>query len=201
MKPEKVYEADTSWFHVWTQLIKSGEIVRMGHSAFCVFMVIRSYVNFQTGASFPSVETIGELTGLRERQVFRQLQVLERMGYITKRKEGRRNTYTLVDKMTFQGKAGRPQAIASFDYVPTLVSQIREELKSFMLTGDDQAPTIIHVDKLVVNVAMRDQNNQNIVVGTIDDIEDQVLKGHLLHLKESMEAKRKERDRHDSDGG
>ena len=194
MKPEKVYEADTSWFHVWTQLIKSGEIVRMGHSAFCVLMVIRSYVNFQTGVSFPSIETIAALTGLRERQVFRQLRVLENMGYVTKRKDGRRNIYTLVDRIAFAGKEGRPQAVASFDYIPTLVSQIREELKSFMLTGDEKAPTVIHIDKLVVNVAMRDQNIQNIVVGTIDDIEDQVLKERLLHLKESMETKKSRGD-------
>ena len=51
-----------------------------------------------------------------------------------------------------------------------------------------------------VNVALRDQNIQNIVVGMIDDIEDQVLKERLLHLKESMEMKRKERDKHDPDG-
>jgi hypothetical protein len=51
--------------------------------------------------------------------------------------------------------------VATWDYLPATVEAARAELRHFMLTGDDQAPQIIHIDRLIIenlNVQVGDYN-------------------------------------------
>ena len=68
----------------------------MSPEAFTVYCCIKSFVSWDEGISAPPVEIIAEKTGLSERHILRCLKVLEEMQYLTKRKEGRRNIYTLT---------------------------------------------------------------------------------------------------------
>lgn len=156
-----LFSAETTWFHVFKSMIESGDAARLGGTVFLIYCVIKAHTNFKQGAAFPSVETIARLAGVSDRQVMRALQALEENGYLTKARHGRNNVYTLREKVTLNDPEGRPAAVATWDYLPATVEAARAELRHFMLTGDDQAPQIIHIDRLIIenlNVQVGDHN-------------------------------------------
>jgi DNA-binding transcriptional ArsR family regulator len=158
---DHLFSAETTWFHVFKSMIESGDAARLGGTVFLIYCVIKAHTNFKQGAAFPSVETIARLAGVSDRQVMRALQALEENGYLTKARHGRNNVYTLREKVTLNDPEGRPAAVATWDYLPATVEAARAELRHFMLTGDDQAPQIIHIDRLIIenlNVQVGDHN-------------------------------------------
>lgn len=158
---DSLFNAETTWFHVFKSMIESGDAARLGGTVFLIYCVIKAHTNFKQGAAFPSVETIARLAGVSDRQVMRALQALEENGYLTKARHGRNNVYTLREKVTLNDPEGRPAAVATWDYLPATVEAARAELRHFMLTGDDQAPQIIHIDRLIIenlNVQVGDHN-------------------------------------------
>lgn len=168
---DNMHSAETTWFHVFKSMIENGDAARMGGTVFLVYCVIKSYTNFKSGASFPSVERIAERSGVSNRQVIRALQTLEENGYLTKNRVGRNNTYTLREKVTMTDTHGRPTAVATWDYLPATVEAARAELRHFILTGDDKSPQVINIEKLVIeqiNVISGDHNTQ-FNVGNITD--------------------------------
>lgn len=155
------FSAETTWFHVFKSMIESGDAARLGGTVFLVYCVVKAHTNFQNGAAFPAIETIAKLAGVSDRQVMRALQALEENGYLTKARHGRHNVYTLREKVTMTDPEGRPAAVATWDYLPATVEAARAELRHFLLTGDDQAPQIIRIDRLVIenlNVQVGDHN-------------------------------------------
>jgi len=158
---DSLFSAETTWFHVFKSMIESGDAARLGGTVFLVYCVIKAHTNFKNGAAFPAIETIRGKAGLSKSQVLRALQTLEDNGYLTREKHGRQNVYTLREKVTMTDPQGRPAAVATWDYLPATVEAARAELRHFLLTGDDQAPQIIHIDRLVIenlNVQVGDHN-------------------------------------------
>lgn len=149
---DKSTEVITQWFHIFKSMVDSGDVAAMGPHAFTVYIVIKSHVNFTTGKSFPSIDTIIEKSGISERQVKRELVKLEELGYITKKKVGRHNEYLLREKISIPESDGRPSAIASWDYVPGGVQHAVADLKNVMLTGNWADAKIVHIDHLQVNI-------------------------------------------------
>ena len=50
---------------------------------------------------------------------------LSENGYIDKTKVGRKNSYTLREKITLKDQEGRPAAFATWDYLPSTVEAAR----------------------------------------------------------------------------
>jgi len=67
----ELFSAETTWFHVFKDMIDSGDMARLDGSAIKVYLVVKSYTNFSTGRAFPALELIAEKAGLSERQVIR----------------------------------------------------------------------------------------------------------------------------------
>lgn len=153
-KPQiPLFEAQTTWFHIFKNMIDSGDVAKMGPLACTVYLVIKAHTNYSTGLSFPAIETIAEKSGISERQVKRELLQLETMGYITKEKKGRSNSYTLREKVEIKDEQGRPQAVATWDYLPSSVSAAVADLKNVLVTGNASDARIVHIERLTVNVA------------------------------------------------
>jgi DNA-binding transcriptional MocR family regulator len=151
-KPQtELFEAQTTWFHIFKNMIDSGDVAKMGPHACTVYLVIKAHTNYATGLSFPAIETIAEKSGISERQVKRELLQLEEMGYITKEKKGRSNSYTLREKIEIKDEQGRPSAVATWDYLPSSVAAAVADLKNVLVTGD--TAKIVHIERLTVNVA------------------------------------------------
>jgi DNA-binding IclR family transcriptional regulator len=144
--------AETRWFHMFRAMIDSGDLARMDGSTVKVYIVIKAHTNLQTGAAFPGVETIAEKSGLSRVQVWRALQVLEAMGYVTKTKQGRHNVYHLREKVNITDGEGQTVAQATWDYLPTLVKDAVADLRQVLASGDLGGAKIVHIDHLYVQI-------------------------------------------------
>lgn len=153
-KPQnELFQAQTTWFHVFKNMIDNGDVAKMGAYATTVYMVIKAHTNYSTGLSFPAIETIAEKSGVSIPQVKRELKKLEEFGYITKVKKGRNNQYTLREKVDIQDAAGRPSAVATWDYLPGAVQDAVADLKNVLVTGKAENAKVVHIERLTVNIA------------------------------------------------
>ena len=184
-----LFKADTSWFHVFKDMIDSGDMAKLDGSAIKVYLVIKSCTNFATGMSFPGVPFIAEKAGLSERQVTRCFAELENAGYITKGRAGRKNVYTLREKVNIRGEDGRPQAVATWDYIPNGVKGAMAELKHAVVTGDLVDGRIINIERLVLNV-FTDHSFQVNLNSELENIPADIRES-LLSLKKSLDKKGK----------
>jgi hypothetical protein len=179
----ELFVAETTWFHVFKDMIDSGDMSKLDGSAIKVYLVVKAYTNFSTGRAFPAIELIGEKAGLSERQVMRCLGELEDAGYIAKSKSGRHNIYTLREKVSIKDAHGRPQAVATWDYIPNSVKDAMAELKHAVVTGDMLGGKVIHIENLVLNVMTGDNATQvNINAAELDKLPPE-MKEKLLAIK------------------
>lgn len=178
--------ADPSWFHVFKDMIDSGEIARMGTQAFAVYAVIKRYIHHVSGDAFPSIELIAEKVGIVPRQVMRELKTLEEMGYLTKTKVGRRNNYILREKVTIRDTAGEAYAVASWDYIPQGVSEAVKDLRNVLVAGDLSGARIVQIQHLTVNVA-RDNATQIIFNQQVFEKLPADLQQQMLKMRESIQ--------------
>lgn len=151
MAQGELFQAETSWFHVFRSMIESGDIARMGPHAVTVYLVIKAHTNFKSGRAFPAMETIVSKSGISLAQVKRSLNTLEELGYITKEKMGRNNVYRLREKVEIQDSTGRPAAVATWDYLPSSVSEAMADLKNVLVQGDLAGAKIVQIEHLQVN--------------------------------------------------
>ena len=169
MAQGELFKAETMWFHVFKDMIDSGDMARLEGGTIKVYLVIKSYTNFSTGHAFPSIELIAEKSGLSDRQVRRCIADLEQAGYITKDKTKRHNLYTLREKVNIKSDDGRPQAVATWDYLPGSVRDAVADLKNVLVTGDFAGAKIISIQNLTVNVVNVGDNSVNVMDSVIGD--------------------------------
>lgn len=148
----ELFKAETTWFHVFKDMIDSGDMAKIDGSAIKCYLVIKSHTNFSTGRAFPAIETIMKAAGLSESQVIRCIKQLEEFGYISKRKEGRKNIYTLREKVQVKDGEGRPVAAATWDYLPSSVTAAMADLKNVVMTGDFAGAKVVHIERLNLQV-------------------------------------------------
>lgn len=160
MSQQELFKAETTWFHVFKDMIDSGDVSKMGPFAFTVYAVIKAHTNFSTGHAFPAIETISEKSGISIAQVKREMKLLVEHGYITKEKSGRHNVYRLREKVQITGEDGAPAAVATWDYLPSSVQHAVADLKNVMISGDIAGAKIVHIERL--NVQINTGNNNSI---------------------------------------
>jgi len=160
----ELFKAETTWFHVFKTMIDSGELAKMDGSTVKVYLVVKAHTNFATGRSFPAIETISEKAGMSSRQVIRCLEHLEELGYITKEKKGRNNSYTLREKIQIEDEQGRPSAVATWDYLPSTVQHAVADLKNVLVTGELAGAKIVHIERLQVNINNLHDSSTNVNV-------------------------------------
>ena len=165
----ELFKAETTWFHVFKDMIDNGDMAKIEGSAIKCYLVIKSHTNFSTGRAFPAIETIMEAAGLSESQVIRCIKQLEEFGYISKRKEGRKNIYTLREKVQVTDDQGRPAAVATWDYIPGSVRDAVADLKNVVMTGDLAGAKIVHIERMQVNVNVN-HGAGNAIQFNLDDI-------------------------------
>jgi len=160
-KQQELLEAQTQWFHVFKAMIEQGDVAKMGPHAFTVYVVIKAHTNFSTGHAFPGIDVIAEKSGVSVAQVKRELKTLEAAGYITKEKRGRSNHYILREKINVTDAHGRPQAVATWDYLPSSVQHAVADLKNVLVSGDLAGAKVVHIERLQVNVTHLHDNAMN----------------------------------------
>ena len=177
----ELFKAETTWFHVFRDMVENGDVAKMGPHAVTVYLVIKAHTNFSTGRAFPALETIVEKSGISESQVKRSIKALEELGYVSKEKKGRNNIYTLREKVQVTDEHGRPTAMATWDYLPSSVSHAMADLKNVLMTGDLGGAKIVHIERLNVNLQVNNSGG-NIQINAADleklpaDMRDALLK-------------------------
>lgn len=168
---QEMFTADTIWFHVFHSMYSTRDVNKMGPYGLAVYMAIKAHTNFKTGEAFPGIPLIAELSGMSESQVKRGLTTLKEMKYLTVQKMGRQNLYTLREKIVIQDSAGRPSAVATWDYLPDSVKAAVADLKNVLVTGKMGSAQIVHIENITVNVSNVNVNgNQtNIYMAGVKD--------------------------------
>lgn len=185
-----LFKAETTWFHVFVSMIENGDVAKMGPYAVTVYLVVKAYTNWKTGKAFPSIDTIAEKSGISKRQVINSLSTLTENGYIDKSKVGRKNSYTLREKVTLKDQEGRPAAFATWDYLPSTVEAARAELKRFMLTGEHEGK-ILYVETLNLNVQINNGDHNLNNQGKLDP----TTEAALARLKAAMDRTGKKQEK------
>lgn len=168
----ELFKAETTWFHVFKDMIDSGDMAKLDGSAIKVYLVVKAHTNFSTGRAFPAIDTIAAGAGLSNIQVIRCLKALEQAGYITKEKSGRHNVYTLREKVSIKDSEGRPQAVATWDYIPNSVRDAVAEIKNAVVTGDMVGGNTVNIATLnvFVNIANGEATQFNINAADLDKV-------------------------------
>jgi DNA-binding transcriptional ArsR family regulator len=190
-----LFQAETTWFHIFRSMMDSGDAAKMGGNAFMIYCIIKGHTNFRTGRAFPGIDVIMEKAGLSKSQVLRELDTLETMGYITRAKEGRKNVYTLREKIGITDEKGRPMADATWDYVPDGVRTAVAELKHVMMTGDFKGAKIIQIENMTVHFNQFNDNSSQInmqsVLENMDKL-DPASRDRLRRRLEEVQARQAE---------
>lgn len=146
------HTADTQWFHLFRSMVKQGDIAKFSGSALKVYIVIKSYANFSSGASFPSEQTISSDSGLSTSQVKRCIKELQQLEFIVTEKVGRKNQYVLREKLVIRDLFGNSAAEATWDYVPKMVTDAVEEVKKYVQFSSVENTQIIKIENLQINI-------------------------------------------------
>jgi DNA-binding transcriptional ArsR family regulator len=182
-KQMELFEAQTTWFHVFREMVDNGDLAKLSGSAIKIYLVVKAHTNFSTGRAFPAIETIADKSGLSKSQVLRELKVLEDFGYLTKTKVGRNNLYSLREKVSIQDAEGRPTAVATWDYLPSTVRDAVADLKNVLVRGEFEGAKIVHIERLQVNV------NHVHDGGTVVNVQNQNVISDLENLPPSTREK------------
>ncbi|MES2832481.1 MAG: helix-turn-helix domain-containing protein [Pseudomonadota bacterium] len=188
-----LFKAETHWFHMFKSMIDSGDIAKIGPYATCVYIVIKAHTNFSNGRSFPSIETIAEKSGMSIAQVKRELRVLLESGYITKKLVGRKNNYTLREKVRINDENGTPQAVATWDYLPATVRHAVADLQNVLLSGEISGARIVHIERLQLNINNVSSGGININVEQLLTDIDKLPSNVKAVLKSAFTASRSKR--------
>lgn len=162
-----IMRAETTWFHLFKALVESGDLARMSGSSVKVYIAIKSHVNFATGLSFPAEETIAKESGISLAQTKRELKALEKMGYVSKTKVGRRNQYRLRERIEIKNDEGRPYAVATWDYLPNSVQHAVADLKNVLVTGDFAGARVVHIERLQIQL-IQGEGNTGVMIQEAD---------------------------------
>lgn len=193
MSQQELFKAETTWFHVFKDMIDSGDMAKLSGSAVKVYLVVKAHTNFATGQAFPSIETIAEKSGISVSQVKRELDVLKENGYISKEKRGRSNSYTLREKVQITDDTGRPAAVATWDYLPASVQHAVADLKNVLVAGDLAGARIVHIERLQVNINHLHDNATNFNISQfmadVDKLPAEIREKMLSAFQKSQDSK------------
>lgn len=191
-------EADAQFFHVFKSMVKSGDAAKMGGPAVLVYIVIKTFTDLATGKSFPTMDTIVEMSGMSERNVRRHLKTLAENGYLEIVGEpGKRSRFILKEKIGItNADTGEVDSIATFDYVPLAVQQAQKEIKNFLLTGDATDAKIVKIERLTVNINIQNIGRDGYIVGEGGALEkaQQIRDPQLREKALKLEAIRNKKD-------
>jgi len=156
--------ADLGWFHIFTEMISSGDLkllMKECKSSIGVYLVIKSLVHYKKGVSFPSIATIIDKTGLTNKTVIKALEALEKYDYIDVDRTGKNNVYRVREKIRVRDKNKEDVALVTFDYFSSVLNDVRNEIKKFIMSpNDDKSYQFIQIENLNINLNQQINNGE-----------------------------------------
>lgn len=130
---------DTSFQTLQRDLFASGLAARIGMNAFGVWLAIKSHADYNTGAAWPGMRRLAELTGLSLGAVSNSVKALVdakllRVIEVAKGKSRRGNTYIARERMDVR-LGDRVLCTIVLDYVPATLRSRLVEIDTALKTG------------------------------------------------------------------
>lgn len=151
-----LFKADTSWFHIFKEIVRNETWAKMSGSAKAVYPVVKSYANWEHGGAFPSIDTLEQYSGVSRPSVVKALRELEELGLLKKvTTRGKGSAYSIVEKFNVRDEEGNGAASVSFDYIPASTAAIMAEFKRMLsegLVAQDGKNIFIKVDSITLNM-------------------------------------------------
>ena len=170
-------ETNTSWFLINKDMVRNKLFRELTSSDLKIYLVIKSYVNFRTGESRPTIPTISAGSKLCESTVKRRIQSLVKMGVLEKFKYRRNNIYKILETIDIYDE-GVLYAIAHFSYHPLLNKKIIDEIKKYDENKNyEYDKDLIHIHKLL----KQDHTSSQIINRDIDK-----LSKHIRDLRNAI---------------
>lgn len=142
------------WFHIVREQVQSGEIARVGVTAWAVYCAVKSHTGLETGDAFPSNVRLAALVGVSLDTVQRALRKLVGAGLISAEKQrGRGSAYSVTEKIPMEDAQGEPWATAERKYVPLQFTNFVAELQRLAQTGNLPTDKGIVINLVVQNVS------------------------------------------------
>jgi DNA-binding transcriptional ArsR family regulator len=175
------------WFHIFRSMIDNGDVVKLGSGAVLTYLVIKSYVDFDKGISFPSLDLIAVKSGQSKRSVSNHIKKLEELGYVRKIRQSKKgNVYRLREKLPIEvynkEKKEKEPVMASFDYVPMGVSQAMTDIRKLIVEGDIPSGSKVHIENLSVNIQVNPKATTAIQQLNLDQIKDRGIRETLERI-------------------
>ncbi len=182
---ESQYAVDATWTHLFKSMVLSGDAAELGGSSILVYVILKSFTDFNSGESFPAISTISKYSNLGERQIIRCLKSLAEFGYleITKQK-GKKNTYKLKEKIHIIEKTtGKVDNAIAFNYVPSDIKTIQKEIREYVMNGFSGLTKNITIENLNVTVNIQNIHQGDGNVFNLDSINDPGLRKKIENIE------------------
>lgn len=156
LEQQQELKADTSWFHIFKEIIRSETWAKMSANAKAVYPAIKAFINWESGSAFPSIDTIERYSGVSRPSVVKALKELEELGLLVKNTtKGKSTNYGMVEKFDVKDGDGKHAASVSFDYIPSSAAGAIAEFKRILSSGfisSDGKTNFIKIDTLNLNI-------------------------------------------------
>jgi DNA-binding transcriptional ArsR family regulator len=170
MKPRPNFDADAAariengepweaksvkhqWFHIVREQVQSGEIARVGVTAWAVYCAVKSHTGLETGDAFPSNARLAGLVGVSLDTVQRALKKLSEAGLVSSSKQkGKGSSYSVTERIAMADEKGEPWGTAERKYVPLQFTNFVAELQRLATTGNLPTDKGITINLVVQNV-------------------------------------------------
>jgi DNA-binding transcriptional ArsR family regulator len=158
------------WFHVVRGLIYRGEIARIGAVAWAVYCSVKAHTKLDTGDAYPSIERIADQVGVSHDTVQRAMKRLVEADLLTVEKRGRRNIYSLTEKVAITRPDGELWGTAQRKYSPLGFPDFIDELKRVARTGNAPGDRAITIN-VTVNVQQITQGDGGSVTMNVQNFQ------------------------------
>lgn len=111
------------WFHVFKSRIHRGDLAKLPSGAVATLLCVKAHSHHHTGLCNVGIDRLSQLSGRSPRQVMRDLDALEKQGWITRGRTGRKNHYQVQEQFRIDD-AG--EMIAKWPYAPSGVRQLMD---------------------------------------------------------------------------
>lgn len=131
-------QIDTTFSTSFRDMMSAGVIAEIGPNAFAVWHAIKAHADFQTGAAWPGMRTLGIMTGLSRSTVHRATQTLleaHLLRVIQNHTRRRGQTYLACERLRVQIGSTHVCTVI-VDYIPASLRGTLQRLNAALQTGE-----------------------------------------------------------------
>lgn len=194
------FAADLTFFSVMRSSIRRGIIEKIGSSAMCTFLAIRSMVDISRSDTELTTKAIMKLTGFSKPTVLKSVQTLIEAGMLVKETiTVDKARYRTVDVIPFVVRDGvdsetaiaeleegkrKPQGNIRITYTPNLVKQNREDAQNFLASGVAPENRSVSIENFYLTLVV---DKATLITG--ESIQDPELRAAFLSLARAARQK------------